>query len=140
MTASGPNGVIAAALFAKLNVTAVKTTAGATGGVWLNLAPQGTTMPYVIIQWQGGGDDNDHPTRSRNTVWTIKALAATAAIADTIDAACDTLLHNGSLSVTGYNTFWLRREGDVAYQEVDAAGNPSVFHSGGMYRVRNEKS
>lgn len=134
---TGPNGVIAAALYTKLNVSGV--TSLATGGVWLLIAKQGAVLPYVVFQWQGGGDENDHPDRSRNTVWTVQALAATAAAADAIDAACDALLHNGSLSVSGYNTFWLRREGDVAYQEVDPTGRP-IYHVGGMYRVRTEKS
>lgn len=135
---AGPIGVLETALFNKLNVTAVKTTAGATG-VYNRIAPQGAVLPYVIFQWQGGGDENDHSRRSRNIIYTVKALALTVVAAETIDAACDVLLHNGSLTVTGYNTFWLRREGDVAYQETDPTGK-AVFHSGAMYRVRIEAS
>lgn len=135
---AGPIGALETALFNKLNVTAVKATAGATG-VYNRIAPQGAVLPYVIFQWQGGGDENDHPKRSRNIIYTVKALAGTVLAAETIDAACDALLHNGSLTVTGYNVFWLRREGDVAYQEVNAAGVP-IYHSGGMYRIRTEAS
>ena len=133
---AGPIGALETALFNKLNVTAVKTTAGATG-VYNKLAPQGAALPYVVFQWQGGGDESDHPDRSRNLVYTVKALATTMLAADTIDAACDTLLHGGSLTVTGYNLFWMRREGDVSYSEVDPVGQP-IYHVGGMYRIRIE--
>lgn len=136
---AGPIGALELALFTKLNVAAVTTTAGATGGVHNRIAPQGTALPYVIFQWQAGGDENDHPDRSRNVIYTVKALALTDVAAETIDAACDVLLHAGSLTVTGYNVFWLRREDDVAYQEVNAAGVP-IYHSGGMYRIRIEAS
>jgi hypothetical protein len=135
---AGVIGAVEAALYAKLNVTAVKATAGATG-VYNRIAPQSTALPYVVFQWQGGGDENDHPDRSRNLVYTVKALAIAAVAADTIDAACDALLHNGTLTVAGYNVFWLRRDGDVAYSEVDATGQP-IYHTGGMYRIRLEAS
>ncbi len=135
---AGVVGLVEAGIYTKLNVTAVKTTAGATG-VYNRIAPQTTALPYVIFQWQGGGDENSHPDRSRDVIYTIKALARDAVTADTIDAACDVLLHDGLITVTGYNVIWLRRESDVAYSEVDASGQP-VYHTGGMYRIRIEKA
>ena len=135
---AGVIGLLEAAIYTKLNVASVKSGAGATG-VYNRIAPQGAALPYVIFQWQGGGDENDHPKRSRNLVYTVKALAATVTAAETIDAACDALLHDGSLTISGYSLFWLRREGDVAYGEVNDAG-VTVFHSGGMYRIRTEKT
>lgn len=133
---AGPIGALEAALFAKLNVAAVKATAGATG-VYNRIAPQAAALPFVVFQWQGGGDENSHSIRSRNLVYTVQALAASLTAAETIDAACDVLLHDGALTVTGYNKFWMRRESDIAYQEVDPTG-VVIYHSGGMYRIRIE--
>lgn len=135
---SGPIGVLETALYTKLNVASVVGSGKATG-VYNRIAPQATALPYVIFQWQGGGDESDHGKRSRNVVYTVQALASTVIMADTLDAACDALLHAGALTVAGYGVFWLRREGDVAYQEVDGTGQP-IYHNGGMYRIRIEAS
>jgi Protein of unknown function (DUF3168) len=139
MTVTQPIEALEAALYAVLNVSAVKTTAGATGGVWANLAAQGTALPYVIIQWQGGGDENDHSHDSVNIIYTVKALAASAQTAAIILAACDALLHKQTLSVTGWTNFWLRREEWVSYAEVDQLGK-LTYHRGAMYRIRNERT
>lgn len=119
-------------LYTKLNVSAITTLA--TGGVWNKLAPQGTALPYVIFQWQGGGDRNVTPSRERDLVYTVKAVAADAAAAEAIDAEIDTLLHGGTLTVSGWTNFLSRREGDVNYSESPAGA--SVYHVGAMYRFR----
>lgn len=139
MTVSQPIEATETALFNLLNVTSVKTTAGATGGIWNNVAAQGTALPLVVIQWQGGGDENDHADDSVNLLYTIKALAASAVTAATIMAACDALLHKQVLTITGWNNFWCRREQWVSFAEVDAVGK-ITFTRGATYRIRNEKS
>jgi hypothetical protein len=138
MTVSQPIEATEAALFTVLNVTSVKTTAGALG-IWQNIAPQAQALPYVIVQWQGGGDENDHSHDSVNLVYTVKALADTALKAAQIMAACDVLLHKQVLTVTGWNNFWCRREEWVSYAEVDPVGKVT-YHRGAMYRIRIEKS
>ena len=65
----------------------------------------------------------------------MQALAETLDDAEAIDAALDALLHLGSLTVAGWSNFWMAREGDIAYQEVDPTGRP-IFHAGGVYRIR----
>lgn len=137
MPTSQPIEATEAALFSLLNVSSVTTLA--TGGVWPNIAAQGTAPPYVIIQWQGGGDENDHSTDSTNLIYTVKALASTALLAAQIMAACDALLHKQTLTVTGWTNFWLRRETWVSYAEVDPVGK-ATYHRGAMYRIRNERS
>jgi len=75
-------------------------------------------------------------TRLRNIVYTVKAVSSTGALqAANIDAQVDTLLHDATLTVTGFSNFWCAREGDIDYVETDPdAGN--VWHAGGTYRIR----
>ena len=129
----GPIGALEEALFTRLSDPALEAS-GATG-VYNRIAPQGAAPPYVIFQWQGGGDENMTPKRARNTLYAVQALAGTLDDAEAIDAAVDGLLHLQPLTVPGWSHFWLAREGDIAYQEVDPAGRP-IFHSGGVYRIR----
>ena len=129
----GPVGALEEALFNKLSDSSIEAS-GATGA-YNRIAPQGSALPYIIFQWQGGGDENSSPRRARNTLYAVQALAVTLDDADAIDAAVDALLHHQPLTVPGWSAFWLAREGDIAYQEVDPTGRP-IFHAGGLYRVR----
>ena len=122
-------------LFTALNVAAVTGAGLATSGVWNTIAPQTTALPYVIFQHQGGGDENTIPKRMRDPVYTVKALATTKAKALLIDGAVDLILHLGTLTVSGWTNFWLAREDDVNFMEVDDTGLV-VYHVGGIYRVR----
>jgi hypothetical protein len=126
------------ALYTKLNVASV-TGAGATG-VFNRIAPENQALPYVIYQWQGGGDANITPRRSRNLVYTVKAVATTLGAAGAIDSAIDALLHMQTISIStgGWATFWVAREQDIAYEEVDPRGL-IIYHTGGMYRIRFDK-
>lgn len=110
---------------------------GELGGtaIYNKIAPPDVSLPVVIFQWQGGGDENLTPGRQRNPVYTIKGVATTQAKAAALDGHIDTLMHGGSITATGYTNFWTKREGDVDYVETDAAGN-AVYHIGGMYRIR----
>ena len=114
--------------------TALTTELGGTA-IYNKIAPSGTSLPCVIFQWQGGGDENLTPGRQRSPVYTIKAVASTQAKATAIDGHIDTLLQHGTITVTGYTNFWTAREGDVNYVETDAGGKPT-YHIGGMYRIR----
>ncbi len=129
----GPVGALEEALYNTLSDSSIA--AAGASGVYNRIAPQGAALPYVIYQWQGGGDENSSPRRARNTVYAVQALAETLDDAEAIDAAVDALLHNQSLTVPGWTNFWMAREGDISYQEVDPAGRP-IFHAGGVYRIR----
>ena len=103
--------------------------------IWEGLAPQGTSLPYVVYFHSGGGDDNDSPRRARSPLWTVKAVAETQQKAKDIDDEVDALLHLGSLSLTSWNHYWIAREADVRYTEP-GPGGAVYWHYGGQYRVR----
>lgn len=100
-------------------------------------AKQPAPDKYVIFQWQGGGDQNDTKQRTRNLVYSVFGVAKTKADAATIDGLIDAVLHNGSLTISGWSNYWLARESDINFVEDDASGVPR-FTVGGLYRIRTE--
>ncbi len=133
---AGPVGALDAAIYSKLTSgTALTALLSGTTAVYNRLAPMSVSMPLVVFQWQGGGDENLTPSRMRNVVYVIKGVAETLSAAEAIDEQVDALLHDKALTVTGWTNFWLARTQDVAYAEVDPAGE-AIYHTGGLYRVR----
>jgi hypothetical protein len=110
---------------------------GALGGTFIYYAqaPRDRAMPYVIYNVSAATEDNESPRRTQRAVYLVKAVAATMLQAGTIAGHIDTLLHDATLSPTGYINFWTARETIVHYVEVDAAGN-TIAHQGGEYAVR----
>jgi len=103
--------------------------------IFNQLAPPDTALPYVIFQYQGGGDENLISRRMINTPYTVKAVAASKAKAHSINEDIDAALHMQTLTVSGYTNFWTAREDRVSYHELESDGAP-VFHEGGVYRIR----
>jgi len=134
-----PTFALETALFSTLSGGTALT--GALGGtaIYNRIAPETQSPPYVIFQWQGGGDENMTPNRTRRLRYTVRAVAENLDQAGTIAGHVDTLLHQQTLTVTGWANFWLAREQDVAYVEIDAAGQP-VYHTGGVYEIRIDQT
>lgn len=123
------------ALYTKLSGGTALT--GLLGGtaIYNAVVTQGTALPYAVFFESSGGDDNSSPRRARSLLYTAKGVAERAYTANAIDEAMDALLHEGALSITGWNDYWVMRETDVAYEEKLANGNV-VYHRGGQYRIR----
>ena len=127
------------ALFSKLAAgTALTTKLGGTA-IYNTLAPQGQATPYVVFFHSAGGDDNTSPRRARSSVYTVKAVSTVGQLnAGEIDDLVDTLLHEQSLTVTGWGNYWLARVADIAYAED--SGGVLFWHRGGQYRIRIAES
>jgi len=96
--------------------------------------PPGTSRPYVTF-WGTGGPDNITPSDLRTFVYGVKGIADTLERAADIDARIDALLHNNSITVSGYTNIWLAREAEVRYPEAAPNGN-RIHHYGAYYRIR----
>ncbi len=114
----------------------------ATGGVFVGMAPEGTTEPYVTISAQ----DPDRPTKVmggtdayREHLYLVKGVVKVAkttskpAACGLIDARIDTLLDNATLSVSGHTNMATLRESSVQYPEVTP--DAVYWHQGGVFRV-----
>lgn len=122
--------------------TAIYTAIGGTltsagTAVYYLAAPDGQALPYVVWDYTADIDENMDRNRTRNSLVYIRAYAATAGAAGTIDSQIDALLHMKALTVTGWSNFWTARENSFSSVETDQSGR-KVFMAGAEYRIRND--
>lgn len=127
-----------AGLYSKLTGgTALITALGGTA-IYYGQAPDDVNLPYVVWNYQYSAPDNMTPRESTTQLVYIRAYAASAAQAGTVDGLICDLLHKGSVTVTGWNNFWIARETEFAFPEVDEA-KVTTWTAGAYYRVRMDK-
>jgi len=122
------------AVYSKLSAGTALT--GALGGtcIYHGVAPEGKALPYVIWSYVAGGHENMTPNESVNAVLYIRAYAVDAKTAAKLDGYVADLLET-TLSVTGWNNYWLAREESIVLPEIDDTGK-STWSCGAYYRVR----
>lgn len=111
---------------------------GQIGGtrIYLEQAPQGATLPCVIISRLTARDTNDSPRRNRRALYVVKAITEDDVDkAEAIDDEIDTLLFDATLTVTGWGVYWCRRTTDVQYRE-GGPGGATMHHRGAQYEIR----
>ena len=129
------------AIFQKLQAgTALTALLAGTASIYHLQPPDNTSMPYVIFNLQGGGDENMTPSRMKNLVYFIRGYSTSSAgAAGSIDAQIDSLFHGGTMAVTGWNDpFWINRESDFEQIENMPSGE-KAYMAGAFYRLRMDK-
>ena len=123
-----------AGIYSKLSGgTALVTALGGTC-IYHGVAPEGKAFPYVIWSYVAGGHENMTPNESVNAVVYVRAYSTTAKAAATLDGYAAELLET-TLTVTGWNNYWLAREESIVLPSIDEAGK-STWSCGAYYRVR----
>lgn len=125
------------ALYTKLTgASALTALLASATSVYDGVAPRGASTPYVIFHVQDDRDENSCSDRMLDDDVLVKGVSTTSAQqAGNLAAQIDALLHNGTLAVTGWRVFWLRRSTGVDYVETKPDGT-NVWHTGGIYRLR----
>jgi hypothetical protein len=127
------------ALYSRLQGTAITALLAGTTSLYHIQAPENATLPYIVWNIQGGGDENLDANRTKNLVLFIRAYSEnSAATAGSIDAQVDTALHLAPLTVSGWTNIWFAREQDLESVQLEPSGN-RFFMAGGLYRVRLDK-
>jgi hypothetical protein len=129
------------AIYSRLSgATALTSLLSGTTAIYSNQAPESATYPYVVFSLQSGVDENMTPHRTKNELIFARAYSGNSALqAGSIDAQIDTALHLVPLTVSGWTNFWMVREQDLELVENPPTGG-QIFMSGGLYRVRIEKT
>jgi hypothetical protein len=127
------------AIYSKLSTdsTLANMLADGVNSVFHLSGPKDSTFPYVVYSWHDGGDENETQSDSYNWLWFIRAYANTpagAATAGTIHDRIKALLHNGTLTVTGYTTVTIELYNDYEASYMEDDGSQS-FVVGGLYRI-----
>jgi len=125
------------ALYGKLTAaTALTNLLAGTTSIYYQQAPAEATFDYVVFSHQAGGPANIYPGDLRNQLVFVRGYSTTGpAAAGSIDAQISTLLHKGSVNVSGYDNFWLVREEEFNIVE-NAPNGTKVWMAGAFYRVR----
>jgi hypothetical protein len=125
------NNLVSSALNSKLTAGTVL---GAGVNVYRGQANDEAALPYVVFSLQGGGPLNVNPSDLREETYFVRAYAATPLAAGTLDATISGLLHNGTLTVTGYTNVRTVRELDLELVETPPNGE-KTYMCGGLYRI-----
>jgi hypothetical protein len=105
-------------------------------------APQNAQFPLVIFSRSSGvpTDTFGEPGALDTDVWLVKAIddEHSSDNAEAIASRVQQLLNDATLSISGANHLYLRRESDVEYAEV--AQGVEYRHHGSLYRLVIEPS
>jgi hypothetical protein len=126
------NNLVSSAINSKLTAGTVL---GVGVNVYRNQATEGAALPYVVYSLQGGGPLSINPSDLRDEDYFIRAYAATAAAAGSLDAIISGQLHGSTITVSGYTNYDLNRTLDLELVENPPDGKP-IFMCGGIYNIR----
>lgn len=121
-------------LTSKLTGDATLTTLLGGAYVYNGIAPRGKDLPYIIFTQQSGTELNRTPRRETEFLYLVKALSPSLATAGTIADRIDAVLHDTTLTVTGWTNFWCRRATTVRYIETTEQGG-IIGHAGAIYTI-----
>lgn len=74
--------------------------------IYIAQAPSAATLPYVIFQRVGGGEENMTPTRSIDVLYQVECWASTMSDARTGAGYIETALHQSPITASGYTVMW----------------------------------
>lgn len=129
-----PTTALETGLYNKLKANSALITSLGGTLIYNKIAPQDVGSKYVMFQWQGGGDENDTPTRSRSVLYTVFGIDTTLEGAATLDGLIDTALREQTLTVSGWTNYHTVRESDINLVDTNS-GEVPVYRCGGMYRI-----
>lgn len=131
---------LGSALYSKLTGgTALTAMLNGTASVFNVAAPFEAAYDYVIFNLQTGSEPFESAHRIKDLTVQVRGFSTQLAKAGSIDAACDALLHNQALTITGWSSvFTPHRVLDVELIEYDEANRP-IYTRGGLYDLKIEK-
>jgi hypothetical protein len=108
--------------------------AAGSASIYNGQPPRDATLPWVTFSLASGIEQNNNVVRMQRMTYLVKGVASSVYAAGAIADAADALLHDTTLTVTGYTVFLVGRTSVVRYQERDPVGNV-IGHAGGEYVV-----
>jgi hypothetical protein len=109
------------------------------GNYWILLAPNSASYPYVTLQYSAGGNVNDSPNEPIDCRYIVKCLSGNMAQARTVADAIYDALHEQELT---YSATWKHFACThlTRFEYVENVDGDKVFHCGGVYRIRADKT
>lgn len=132
------------ALFRAVYVRAGESGAPWGGRVFLDLAPLGTAMPYLVYQVQGGGEINQRRARDAEFVLLIKTLDMTLpgalACAAEVEARFNDAGQYDRAAPLDGGAEWavLTTKQERTIHMLELVDGEPVYHEGAQFRIRME--
>lgn len=106
--------------------------------VYAELPDASAALPYIVMDFVGGGDANLTPTDMIDVSVQVKCIATSAATAQTVQRLIRAALHHAALTMgDGWNAYAMTHA-DALYM-VEQAEKTQFYHAGGTYRLRASK-
>jgi hypothetical protein len=110
---------------------------GYSKAIYHQQAPAGATYPFVVFNKQAGTPTEafNDPSAYDTDIWLVKAVDRDTS-ADDAEAIADrvqVLLNDATLSISGGELMYLRRQSDVQFSEVTQG--VTYQHAGSLYRL-----
>lgn len=99
-------------------------------------APDNATFPYTVWNWQSGGLTADHDVVD-GVEW-VRSYGTSAYSAGTLHDSDISKLDSGTISITGYQVIYFRREEDIELSETLPNGQV-IYTAGSYYRLIMDK-
>ena len=112
MALPGLDGVIYTALTGDATVNGIVGT-----NVYALQAPAGVALPYIVFYLASGVVPNTQPRDDFNTVYRVESRASTRAGAQALADAVFDVLHEASLSTSGWSIYWTVVEAEQHFIE-----------------------
>lgn len=105
-----------------------------------NTRATGQTFEYVVFQTAGGDDDGYH-LKDRGYIYDyqIVGISTNRGTALDMNAAIDTVMATGALSVAGHGLVRVSRTAMVDYTQITEDGE-AIYFAGGIYQIELEES
>jgi hypothetical protein len=104
--------------------------------IYHNKAPDGTPMPFVVYQWQGGGFNHDTPHNNAEGVVTVQAYSKVNEVeAGSISEQVFALLDRQPLTVSGWANPMLFAEQPHLQADLVSKTGAYTYSCGDMYRI-----
>lgn len=98
-------------------------------------APLDTAKPYLIYNYQGGGDTNFIPRAAVDVTYQVKAVSEDQGEANALADLVRQRLHDAELSLASPWTAY-RCQHTTGFKFLENDGRKQIYHAGGLYRIR----
>lgn len=123
------------AVIAKLSGNSSLTGAlSASNAIYWEQAPESASLPFVVVSYSSGGEENDTPTDSFDVDVVVKVITTTSTSASSIADTIRSTLHRQTLTFDTYATVKVTLTALIDY--VENVERAQYWHSGGIYRIR----
>ena len=108
------------------------------GSIYSWQAPDAAALDFVIFNDMSDTETNDTRHEIHNMVYQVRGFSSVSMkAAKAIDARIRTLLHEGTLTISGHTVLRMERIGSVRFVE-NQQSTTKVHSAGGLYRLVTE--